>query len=223
VSKKTEFLMEAFKLLKDLGDQQLPESLSVETDQASTSRKKTLFQKADLYTRILHEWMISLGKNVYELYFTAKPVPAILITRELVSQAAIFFSFVQSMEKAMQVKNFAPFERDLDRLLAGMPSGNEFGREAYIRSCLDQVGEKFSGYREAFEPLLDCVLPSKKCLTFLESGRNLRDLQPDQLVAADESSFELGVRNLVSALVILNFSLNKLNAIHPRFLEYCLA
>ena len=217
MSRKTEFLVEAFKLIKDFEGLQLPEQVSA--DKSST--RANIYEKVELYYRIVSVWSGNLGKVTYELFFTAKPLPALIITREIVLQAAIFFGFVYALEKAVQTGHYSDVEREVNRLLLHNRSDKSGSPEGNVRNFLALVNDRFTGFRDSFERLGDCILPSRKGFEMLDGGVDLKSLQIEHFLTTDESAYEIGVKNLVSGFVVLNFSFNKLLAIHSQFARAC--
>ncbi len=218
MNKKTEFLMDSFKLLQDFDHINLPDVAAFDKDFG----KAVLIRKSEIYYHLLYEWSNNLGKMIYEMFITAKIFPALIVTRELLSQSSIFFCFVQAIEKNVKVRNLDSLERDATRLFLHNLSENPTFGDLTIGQCFDQVNEKFNGARVAFNQIGDAILPLRRGFSLHDDGADIQDINLDNLVDKDESPLDIGAKCLFYSLVILTHSYGRLEIAFPQLVRVAL-
>lgn len=215
VNKKTEYLMDSFKILQEFGQIQLPDPAVFEKE----TGKSVLVRKSEVYYHLLYEWSTTLGKMVYEMFITAKIFPALIVTRELLSQATIFYCYIQSLEKNLKVRNMDALERDMSRIFLHNIADNAAFADLTIGQCLDQVSEKFTGARVAFSQLGEAILPLRRGFSMRDAGTGIHDIHLENLVDKEESPLDIGAKSLFFSLTILNHSFGRLVILFPQFIR----
>lgn len=216
MSRKTELLMEVFQLQGELGKLALPEA----TGEVISTPKGDLFLKLEIYYRLLYELSVHLGKTAYEMYFTAKILPGLIMTRELMTHAAIFLSLIHALEKTLNTGNAIYFKKEVDGIFnPKFPEGPVL--DGPMGLLVDQANQNFQWFNESFTQLLDCLYPGRKLGR--RAGRlvDTGSIGQEHLWTTDDSACEIGLKNLLAGLSILVDTFRHLVFLHPRFAAFC--
>lgn len=215
MSRKTELLMEAFELIRDLS-----ENLPVDRDMTNNTRRGWTYRKSRLIYLLMLNWAVNHGKQAYELYITSKVTIANVLVRELVQLSATLYHLLETIDAAVKERRVDRLDADLRRFLLHDSQERKCPLTQDMLKLIEKVNRRFSGFFTAFNELQTVIAPDyANALAEAEEKEGL-SIAPEKFLEGS-MAYEVGAKNFHSALVVTAFCRNRLLDLFPMLEKLC--